>query len=89
VTLSQTTFYSGGPSSNWRVTVTAPTSTCTWTASIDQPWLLLNGATGPTTIGGTGSGVISLQTTDNATGATRFGAFTIAGTSYKVTQEPK
>ena len=87
VTLSQTTFYSGGPASNWRVIVTAPTSTCTWTATVDQPWLLLNDAPGPLTITGTGSGAINLSTTDNRTGAFRFGNFTIAGTSYKVTQE--
>jgi regulation of enolase protein 1 (concanavalin A-like superfamily) len=89
VTLSRTSFYSGGPASNWSITVSAPSNSCTWTASIDQPWLVLNTVTGPTTIAGTGSGVISLQTTDNATGAFRFGTFTIAGTSYKVTQETK
>jgi hypothetical protein len=87
VTLSQTTFYSGGPAANWQVTVTAPTQTCTWTATVDQSWLLLNTAPGPATISGTGSGVINLSTTDNRTGAVRFGTFTIAGTSYKVTQE--
>ena len=88
VTLSQTTFYSGAPASNWSVTVTAPTSTCTWTASIDQSWLRLNDVAGPTTISGTGSGVISLKTTNNTSGVFRFGTFAIAGTSYKVTQEP-
>jgi len=87
VTLSQTSFYSGGPASNWSITVTAPSSMCTWTASIDRSWLLLNGVSGPTTIAGTGSGVISLQTTDNRTGALRFGTFAIAGASYTVTQE--
>jgi hypothetical protein len=50
---------------------------------------VLNAVAGPTTISGTGSGVISLLTTDNRTGAFRFGTFTIAGTSYKVTQEPE
>jgi regulation of enolase protein 1 (concanavalin A-like superfamily) len=89
VTLSRTFFYSGGPASNWSITVTAPSDSCTWTASIDQAWLVLNTVTGPTTIAGAGSGVISLQTMDNATGALRFGTFTIAGTSYKVTQETK
>jgi hypothetical protein len=87
VTLSQATFYSGGPAATWIVTVTAPTSTCTWTASIDQSWLLLNNAAGPVTISGTGSGSIRLATTDNRTGAFRFGSFTIGGRSYKVTQE--
>ena len=80
--------YSGGPASDWTITVTAPNSTCTWTASIDQSWLLLNGQTGPATISGTGSGTVRLQTTDNHTGAYRYGTFTIGGVAYKVTQEP-
>jgi hypothetical protein len=88
LTLSQTSFYSGGPASKWTITVTAPTDTCTWTASIDQAWLALNGVTGPTTISGTGSGKVTLQTLDNRTGAMRFGTFTIGGTAYRVTQEP-
>jgi len=87
VSLSQTSFYSGGPASNWQVSITAPNDTCTWTAAIDQSWLELNGVTGPTTIAGTGSGKLTLQTLDNRTGATRVGTFTIAGTTYKVTQE--
>jgi hypothetical protein len=31
---------------------------------------------------------VTLQTLDNRTGATRFGAFTIGGAAYTVTQEP-
>jgi regulation of enolase protein 1 (concanavalin A-like superfamily) len=85
--LSRTSFYSGGPASTWTITVTAPSSICTWTASIDQPWLLLNRTAGPTTISGTGSGTATLQTLDNRTGAFRYGTFTIGGTAYKVTQE--
>ncbi len=88
LTLSRTSFYSGGPASDWRITVTAPNDTCTWTASIDQSWLTLDGVTGPTTIAGTGSGQITLQTSDNRTGANRHGTFTIGGTAYTVTQEP-
>jgi hypothetical protein len=88
LTLSQTSFYSGGPASTWQIVVTAPSATCTWTASIDQSWLLLNGVAGPTTISGTGSGQVTLQTSDNRTGANRIGTFTIGGTVYKVTQEP-
>jgi hypothetical protein len=87
LTLSQTFFYSGGPASNWQIKVTAPTDTCTWTASVDQSWLALNGVTGPTTIAGTGSGNVTLATLDNRTGATRVGTFTIGGTAFKVTQE--
>jgi hypothetical protein len=88
VSLSQTSFYSGGPASDWSVTVTAPNDTCTWTASVDQSWLALNGVAGPIAISGTGSGKITLQTSDNGTGAFRYGTFTIGGTVYKVTQEP-
>jgi hypothetical protein len=87
LTLSQTFFYSGGPASNWQIKVTAPTDTCTWTASVDQSWLPLNGVAGPTTIAGTGSGNVTLATLDNRTGATRVGTFTIGGTAFKVTQE--
>jgi hypothetical protein len=89
VSLSQTSFYSGGPASDWHITVTAPEDTCTWTASIDQSWLLLNGVAGPATISGTGSQTLELQTLDNRTGAFRYGTFTIAGVTYKVTQEPE
>jgi hypothetical protein len=89
VSLSQTSFYSGGPASDWHVTVTAPEDTCTWTAAIDQSWLLLNGVAGPATISGTGSQTLELQTLDNGTGAFRYGTFTIAGVTYKVTQEPE
>jgi hypothetical protein len=38
-------------------------------------------------VSGTGSGTIRIGTLDNKTGAMRNGTFTIAGTSYKVTQE--
>lgn len=88
LTLSRTFFYSGGPQSTWQITVTAPNSGCTWTASIDQSWLVLNDTAGPTTISGTGSRTVILQTLDNSTGALRNGTFTIGGTAYKVTQEP-
>ena len=87
VTLSRTSFYSGAPASTWNVTVTAPMSTCTWTASVDQAWITLAGKTGPVTVSGTGSGTVVVGTLDNKTGAMRYGTFTIAGTTYKVTQE--
>jgi hypothetical protein len=87
LTLSRTFFYSGGPASTWQITVTAPNDTCTWTASIDQSWLVLNNTAGPTTISGTGSGTVILQTIDNGTGSLRYGTFTIGGVAYQVTQE--
>lgn len=89
LTLSQTSFYSGGPASDWHFTMTPPNNTCTWTASIDQSWLLLNGAGGPATITGIGPQTVELQTLDNGTGALRYGTFTIGGVTYKVTQEPE
>jgi len=87
VTLSRTVYYSGAGTANWTVTVTAPTSTCTWTATIDQAWIRLNGNAGPATVSGTGSGTIKVGTVPNTTGAMRFGTLTVAGTNYKVTQE--
>jgi hypothetical protein len=87
VTLSRTFFYSGAPASDWAVAVSTPTSTCTWTATIDQPWITLNGAAGPRTISGTGSTTIRLGTLTNTTGVMRHGTFTIAGSAYAVTQE--
>jgi regulation of enolase protein 1 (concanavalin A-like superfamily) len=88
VTVSRTFFYSGGPASTWQIDVTAPTETCTWTASIDKSWLVLNGVAGPTAITGKGSGRVTLQTLDNRAGAKRVGTFTIGGAAYSVTQEP-
>ena len=87
VTLSKTFYYSGAPASTWKVTVTAPTSSCTWTATVDQSWITLNGVSGPTTFTGTGTMTIKVGTLNNTTGAFRYGTVTIGGTSYKVTQE--
>jgi regulation of enolase protein 1 (concanavalin A-like superfamily) len=87
VTLSRTLYYSGAPASNWSVSVTAPDASCTWTASVDQPWILLNGKPGPASMSGAGSTIIKVGTLDNKTGAMRYGTFTIAGTNFKVTQE--
>jgi hypothetical protein len=92
VTLSKTSFYSGAPASFWTVTITVPTPGCTWTATIDRGtdpsgWLLLNSDATLMSVSGTGSGSLTLRTTANATGQFRYGQFSIAGKSYKVTQE--
>jgi hypothetical protein len=87
LTLSRTSYYSGAGSASWNVTVTAPSAACTWTASVDQPWLLLNGKAGPASISGTGSATVKVGTLPNTTGGMRYGTFAIGGTSYKVTQE--
>jgi regulation of enolase protein 1 (concanavalin A-like superfamily) len=85
--LSRTFFYSGAPSSIWNVAVTAPTATCSWTATIDQSWLQLNASSGPASVQGTGSGWITLSTDDNLSASTRYGQFAIGGVIYTVTDE--
>jgi regulation of enolase protein 1 (concanavalin A-like superfamily) len=87
VTISPASFYSGGPASTWKVTVTAPDGSCTWTAAVDQSWVQLNNVAGPGTVTGVGSASFTLSTIDNRTGAFRFGTLTIAGAAYKITQE--
>jgi hypothetical protein len=80
--LSKTSYYSGAPSSYWPVTVTAPSSTCTWTVVSDVPWLLVS--TIPAVQVGNGFMTVQAQTN---TGATRTGHFTTGGVTYTVTQE--
>jgi endonuclease/exonuclease/phosphatase family metal-dependent hydrolase len=93
VTLSKTSFYSGAPASFWTVTIAVPTPGCTWSAAIDRgttdpsAWLLLNSDASLLSVSGTGPGSLTLRTTLNATGQFRYGQFSIAGKSYKVTQE--
>lgn len=93
VTLSRTSFYSGAKASTWTVNVSTPTATCTWTARIDRgtidpsAWLTLNGDATLLSVSGLGSGKITLRTVANNTGVFRTGAFSIAGKSYKVSQE--
>jgi regulation of enolase protein 1 (concanavalin A-like superfamily) len=87
LTLSRTFFYSGAPSSTWDIAITAPTATCRWTATVDEPWLRLNVLSGPTSVQGTGSGVITLSTHDNTATSTRYGRFAIGGVTYTVTDE--
>jgi uncharacterized protein (TIGR02145 family) len=67
---------SGGSSS---VSVTASISSCSWSASESPDWITLS----PTS--GTGSGSVTITTTENA-GVARTGSITIAGETYSVSQ---
>jgi hypothetical protein len=85
VTLSKTGFYSGAAASKWTVTVTAPSTTCTWQPVPDASWIVV-ASTSPTP--GQGNGSFVLKTTLNTTGAFRTGHLAIAGATYIVKQEP-
>jgi hypothetical protein len=80
VTLSKTSFYSGAPESNWKVSVTAAAG-CAWTVTPDASWIVIGGASG------IGNGTFSIKVLANTTGVFRTGHFTIAGTTYTVKQE--
>ena len=84
VTLGSSSFYSGAPESNWKIVVTAPTPTCTWTAASDSSWLQVT-ATVPTPPAGSGS--VKARTVTNDTGLFRTGHLTIGGVVYTVKQE--
>ena len=60
--------------------VTAPTG-CTWTAASDSPW-----TTFPNGMGGTGTGSVSVQASQNNSGSTRTANLTIAGQTIQVIQ---
>ena len=69
---------SGGPNS---VNVTTASS-CAWTASSDRGWMsITSGASG------TGSGVVNISLTRNASSAVRTGTLTVAGQSVAVSQD--
>jgi hypothetical protein len=84
VALDRTSYYAGGPEANWTITVSAPTSSCTWAATSDSSWLVVKSTT-PTPPAG--NGIVSVQATSNTTGVFRVGRFTIGGTVYTVSQE--
>ena len=84
VVLDRTSRYVGGPEANWTIAVTAPTSTCTWTASSDAAWLVVKGTT-PTPPAG--AGTVAVRAITNTTGLFRVGHFTIGGVVYTVSQE--
>ena len=69
---------SGGPGS---VNLTT-TANCSWTATSDRGWMTItSGASG------TGSGVVNVSLTANATTAERTGALTVAGQTVAVRQD--
>jgi hypothetical protein len=85
VTLDKTSILVGGPEANWTIVVTAPDSTCTWTASSDSTWLVVR-STLPTAMPVSGSGSARVRATINTGGVRRVGHFIINGVVYTVTQ---
>jgi PLD-like domain/Putative binding domain, N-terminal len=84
VTLDKTSMLVGKAEANWIIYVTAPDSTCTWTASADAAWLVVK-STSPTVMPVSGSGYVKVRAVAN-TGARRVGQFIINGVVYTVTQ---
>jgi len=85
VTLDSTSKTVGGAEANWVITVTAPNTTCTWTATSDADWLVVKSTT-PTAAPVAGSGTVKVRAVANTTGASRTGHFTINGVTYTVKQ---
>jgi hypothetical protein len=85
VTLDATSKNVGANEANWVITVTAPDSTCTWTATSDADWLVVKSTT-PTAMPVAGSGTIKVRAVLNTTGASRTGHFTVNGVTYTVKQ---
>ena len=85
VTLDRPSFYVGAPEANWTITVSAPTTTCTWTAVSDSAWLIVK-STIP--VPPAGSGSVAVRAATNITHAFRVGRITIGGVVYTVSQEP-
>jgi hypothetical protein len=84
VNFNRPLLYSGAPEDDWFVTVTTPTSTCSWTPTVDSSWLVVSAIKPVPTVG---SGSFMLQIQKNTTGAFRFGNVTIGGVAYRITQE--
>jgi hypothetical protein len=84
VVLSSPSFYSGAGEANWIISVTAPSTTCAWTALSDSPWLIVK-TTVPTPP--VGSGSVKVRALANTSGSKRVGHFIIGGVTYTVTQE--
>jgi hypothetical protein len=84
VVLSKTSFYSGAAESNWKVSVMASSTACTWKVVPDAGWIVVASTT-PVPPAGNGSFTLKILT--NTTGVSRTGHFTIAGAVYTVKQE--
>jgi hypothetical protein len=84
VTLDKTSMLVGAGEANWIIYVTAPDSTCRWTASADASWLVVK-STSPTPMPVSGNGYVKVRAVTN-TGPGRVGHFIVNGVVYTVTQ---
>jgi hypothetical protein len=82
VTLDKTALYVGAGEANWIIGVTAPSPTCTWTATSDADWLIVK-STNPTPSAGTG--YVKVRAVIN-TSPKRVGHFLVGGIVFTVTQ---
>ena len=82
-TLDKTSIYAGSNEANWIINVTAPSTTCTWTATSSDPSWLVVKSTVPTPPAG--SGYVKVRAVTN-TCPKRTGYFIVGGVVYTVTQ---
>jgi len=82
IVLDRTALYVGAGEANWIIHVTAPTATCTWTATSDADWLIVK-STNPTPP--FGNGYVKVRAVTN-TRPKRVGHFLIGGIVFTVTQ---
>ena len=73
VTLDAASRTVGVSEANWVITVTAPDSTCSWTAASDADWLIVKSTT-PTAMPVTGSGTVKVRSLTNSSGVNQNGA---------------
>ena len=83
VALDKTALFVGAGEANWIIRVTAPSPTCTWTATSDADWLIVK-STNPTPSAGTG--YVKVRAVIN-TRPKRIGHFLVGGIVFTVTQE--
>jgi hypothetical protein len=82
IRLDDTALFVGAGEANWTINVTAPSSTCAWTATSDSDWLIVK-STSPTPPAG--SGYVKVRAVTN-TSPRRVGRFLIGGVAFTVTQ---
>ena len=81
-TISPTSSLFSSSGNTGMVTVTTSSSSCSWTAVSNAPWITITaGSTG------TGNGTVSYSVSDNTAGRTRRGTMTIGGKTFTVTQK--
>jgi hypothetical protein len=93
VTVIKPVLWSGHYESNWSITVTPENATCTWKASVDQPWMGLNpigASAGAASLTGTGTTTFSMRVLTNNSNPPvwRSGNFAVGSQVFPVTQEP-